>query len=77
MANEVDNIGRWPVNERGEVVYGTGIGTDNVVAYLPIDQIPINPKNQLTFINAGIVISSAAPNNADGRPDGTLYIQTV
>jgi hypothetical protein len=24
-----------------------------------------------------IVVSSAAPNNNDGRPDGTLYIQTV
>lgn len=24
-----------------------------------------------------IVISSAAPNNNDGRPDGTLYIQTA
>lgn len=26
---------------------------------------------------ANIVVSSAAPNNADGRPDGTIYIQTA
>ncbi|EJN07795.1 hypothetical protein [Herbaspirillum sp. YR522] len=24
-----------------------------------------------------IVVSSAAPNNNDGRPDGTLYVQTA
>jgi hypothetical protein len=24
-----------------------------------------------------IIVSSAAPNNNDGRPDGTLYFQTV
>jgi len=23
------------------------------------------------------VVSSAAPSNADGRPDGTIYFQTV
>ena len=26
---------------------------------------------------AMIVVSSAAPSNADGRPDGTIYIQTA
>lgn len=26
---------------------------------------------------AGIVIGTAAPNNADGRPDDTIYIQTT
>ncbi|WP_367846473.1 hypothetical protein [Rhodoferax sp. WC2427] len=25
----------------------------------------------------GIIVSAIAPNNADGRPDGTIYIQTV
>lgn len=24
-----------------------------------------------------IVVAAAAPNNADGRPDGTIYIQTA
>lgn len=28
-------------------------------------------------IGATIVLSSAAPDNADGRPDGTIYIQTA
>jgi len=28
-------------------------------------------------VSAISVVSSAAPSNADGRPDGTIYIQTV
>lgn len=25
----------------------------------------------------GIIVSSAAPSDSDGRPDGTIYIQTA
>ena len=28
-------------------------------------------------ISPTIVVSSSPPNNADGRPDGTIYIQTA
>lgn len=31
---------------------------------------------QDTPVQAPIIVSSAPPNNADGRPDGTIYIQT-
>ena len=30
-----------------------------------------------TLQETPIVISSSPPNNADGRPDGTIYIQTA
>lgn len=28
-------------------------------------------------VAASIIVSSAAPNNADGTPDGTIYVQTA
>jgi hypothetical protein len=54
-----------PFANTQKVLVSCGVGSiDGVVA----DAVVTVPQ---------IVVSSAAPNNADGRPDGTLYIQTV
>lgn len=43
----------------------------------PIGETPPGVVQSSVFPNAGvIVLESAPPNNADGRPDGTIYIQT-
>lgn len=31
----------------------------------------------ITGMVVSIVVSSTAPSDADGRPDGTIYVQTV
>lgn len=53
-------------------------GTTNAAA-IPV-QLKVNVLNnsQASGVNVPtVVVGSAAPNNADGRPDGTVYIQTV
>lgn len=46
----------------------------NSVSPIVVD-VEMNPKS--ISDPTRIVISSAAPSNADGRPDGTIYIQTA
>jgi len=53
---------------------------DNVIGYQkdPKTVVRIPSFDPLSSPAGGtVVISSAAPVNADGRPDGTIYIQTV
>jgi len=39
---------------------------------------PLSASTDNTLPGLGlVVVSSSAPSNADGRPDGTIYIQTV
>ncbi|MBB1599485.1 hypothetical protein A9977_05480 [Variovorax sp. UMC13] len=43
--------------------------TAGAVDWSQPSQLPVNA--------ASVVVSSAAPVDADGRPDGTIYIQTA
>lgn len=47
---------------------------ENATSPIVID-VDINPKG--ISDPTRIVISSTAPSNSDGRPDGTIYIQTT
>lgn len=64
-----------------------GITTTQGASYMvyPVDDAGIVRANAQTAsvgdIKSGgkdlIVVSTAAPNNSDGRPDGTIYIQVA
>lgn len=55
----------------GAVTYGvTGEG-------LAVDPLTGNATGLVGPTGDFLVVSSAAPSNADGRPNGTIYIQTV
>lgn len=55
--------------------YVFGIGHP---AVKPAQYSPPVTVESTEYPNAGIVvISSAAPDNGDGRPDGTIYVQTA
>lgn len=53
-------------------------GTTNAAA-IPV-QLKVNVLNgsQASGVNMPtVVVGSAAPSNSDGRPDGTIYVQTA
>ena len=41
------------------------------------DNLVTAETNPLTGGIVSLVVDSAAPSDADGRPDGTIYVQTV
>lgn len=73
--------GYWPVNSAGEVVMKSGTGGFTIAAYMPNDIVPTDDTTGAvvfrfpgSFID---VVSASAPSNSDGRPDGTIYLQTA
>lgn len=56
---------RYGVNKQLQVLSDRGFIDADIAGG---DEILLTPP---------IVVSSAAPNNTDGRPDGTIYIQTA
>ena len=65
--------GSATINGRQHYILGIG----HPVAR-PSDETPPMSLEAPAFPQAGVVVmASAAPNNADGRPNGTIYIQTA
>jgi hypothetical protein len=63
-------------NITGRQHYVLGIG--HPVSEPSDESHPLAVENSTEFPQAGVVvISSDPPNDADGRPDGTIYIQTA
>ena len=59
------------------------VGVAPVVGDAPAAKYSLDPTTGAVVGLVGpsgsdfLVVSSSAPNNADGRPDGTIYIQTA
>lgn len=64
MVDTVLESPSWPVNELGEIVSKRGIGTTNVVGYIPTGIVPVGLDNKLII-----------RNEADYTQGGWLYIQ--
>lgn len=70
----------WPINEVGEIVLQRGVGTTTRTGSLPSVDIPTDPSTNKVVVRLPddipiITQGSAAPNNADGLPNGSIYIQ--
>lgn len=66
------------VNEKNELVAVAGTGSTNVTGYLSENCVPIDENGRMVIAGLGnVIVSNTAPSNSDGRPDGTVYIQTV
>lgn len=51
MVDTVLESPSWPVNELGEIVSKRGIGTTNVVGYIPTGIVPVRLDNKLIIRN--------------------------
>lgn len=69
----------WPTNALGEIIVMPGLGTSVVTGQLPSNFIPTDVNTGAVRLAGipNIVVSSSAPSDADGQPNGTIYIQTV
>jgi hypothetical protein len=68
----VNQNDQWVVDEKGRVIGVRRFGQH----YPPREQV-FAETDPLTGGSVNIVVSNAAPSNGDGRPDGTIYVQTV
>ena len=50
MAYDVKEANCWPVNELGEIVSQSGIGSNNIVGYIPSSSIPIDPESKKVIL---------------------------
>lgn len=69
----------WPTNALGEIILTPGAGTSVVAGQLGSNFLPIDTTTGGVKVAGfqNIVMSASAPVNADGKPDGTIYIQTA
>jgi hypothetical protein len=75
----VSGMGLTPGSVIGMVTKASatfGPYSDGVYSVSPLQENAI-ATNFVQYSAPMIVVSSAAPNNADGRPDGTIYVQTA
>lgn len=77
MATRVNLEINWVVDDNGEVV---SYRKDNN-AETPIARMATDASGNVTGLVGPdgdfLVVSSSAPSDSDGRPDGTIYIQTA
>lgn len=77
MATRVNLEINWVVDDNGEVV---SYRKDNN-AETPIARMATDASGNVTGLVGPdgdfLVVSSYAPSDSDGRPDGTIYIQTA
>ncbi len=66
----------WAVGVGLSATIGGYTGTQKVLVTCSAGSIDATIADSVASIPQ-IVVSSAAPNNNDGRPDGTLYFQTT
>lgn len=79
MAQTSNTSQVWPVNNQGELIIVAGTGNSTIAGQLPSNFVPLDiATGGVRAVGIpNIVMSSSAPVDADGKPDGTIYIQTV
>lgn len=66
----------WTVGASALAAIGPYPGAQRVAVSCDFGAVTLT-SNLAAALLPQIIVSSAAPNNADGRPDGTIYIQTA
>lgn len=66
----------WTVGAGALAAIGPYTGAQRVAVSCDFGAVTLT-SNLVAALLPQIIVSSAAPNNADGRPDGTIYIQTA
>ena len=79
MAQTANTAQVWPVNNQGELILVPGTGNSTIAGQLTSNFVPLDiTTGGVRAVGIpNIVISAAAPVDTDGKPDGTIYIQTV
>jgi hypothetical protein len=66
----------WAISAGALAVIGPFVDTQRILVSCSVGSITATTQDGVTSLPQ-IIVSSAAPSNSDGRPDGTIYIQTA
>lgn len=69
MAVDIQEATSWPVNELGEIVAQAGVGTNNVVGWLPSSMLPVDSLTN----KVGIVGVASGSFNTERAQIGSQY----
>jgi hypothetical protein len=67
MAYDVKEAPSWPVNELGEIVMQSGVGSGSVVGFIPSNQVPIDPDTKKVTVSGVVGVSNQTTQDIDIR----------